>query len=75
MRTDSLKGQKEERFSIARNDQSSKSIQENIHHHRKYQLINADLVASWRWLAMVLHFATTELTLFVSLPLSIHSSV
>jgi hypothetical protein len=48
MRTDSLKGQTEDGFSVARDDHWSKSKQEHIHHHRKYRLINADPVASFR---------------------------
>jgi hypothetical protein len=52
MRTDSLKGQKEDGFTVASDGHWSKSIQKHHHHHhhhhRKYRLINADLVASFR---------------------------
>jgi len=48
MQTDSLKVQAEDGFSVARDDHSGKSKQEPVHHHRKYRLINADLVASFR---------------------------
>lgn len=53
MQTDSLKGQAGDGFSVARDELPSKSKQERIHRHRKYRLINADLVASLRELVTV----------------------
>jgi len=48
MRTDSLKGQTEDGFSVARDNHSRTSELQHTHHHRKYGLISVDLVASFR---------------------------
>jgi len=48
MQTNSLKGQTQDSISVARDDHSGISKQEHVHRHRKYRLINAYLVASFR---------------------------